>query len=83
MEECTTIAVDFDTRMVDRNGKSIWDTRLFGPDEEQLARAFLRDKQRTVLAALSKRMVRIDGRVSRIEWRVDGGLIACESEIYD
>ena len=80
MRVCSAIAVDFDTGRVDRNGKGIWETRTFREDEEDAARAFLADKQKLALAALSKRMVSVEGRWFRAEWVGDSGRVLCESE---
>jgi hypothetical protein len=77
---CTLIAVDFDTTRVDPNGKRIFETREFRVDQEADARAFLGEKRRTVVAAISKRMLVTDGRWFRVEWIADGGGVLCESE---
>ena len=80
MGTCTLIAVDFDTRKPDGRGGTLWDTRLFGVEEEHAARVFLNEKQRTVVAAISKRMLSARGGWFRVEWVADGGRVVCESE---
>ena len=82
MRACTLIAVDFDTRRVDRNGGAIWESELFAVNAEADARAFLAAKRRTVLAVISKRVVSEDGRWFRVEWVSDTGRVLCESEGY-
>ena len=82
MGTCTCIAVDFDTRRIDRNGKQVWDTRVFRVDEETEARAFLAEKQRTVTSVISKRMAHVEGHRFRVEWVADTGRVLCESEGY-
>jgi hypothetical protein len=77
---CTLIAVDFDTQVPNGKGGTIWDSRLFRTDQEHDARAFLAEKQRTCIAAISKRMARVEGDWFRVEWVADGGRIVCESE---
>jgi hypothetical protein len=80
MGTCTAIAVDFDTKRVDRNGQRVWDTRLFRPDEEEAARAFFAEMQKSVTSAISKRMALIEGHRFRVEWVTDAGGVLCESE---
>lgn len=76
---CVALAVDFDTKVPDLNGKIIWNSKNFSPEEEGEARTFLAEMLLTTIAVFSRRMLTVSGRHFHAEWVTDEGRVICES----